>query len=68
MLISGCLLVAMGVYLKPMYDFGTVLTRKCRMNRYADFRDRMKPILVPVMRIIVLLAGVVGIVLAFLWH
>jgi hypothetical protein len=51
---------------EPLYDFGTNLLRKLGRDRLADFRERLKPKVLPPARVALLIMALVSLVYAAL--
>lgn len=54
------------VFVEPLYDWGTDLARKLGRSRLADFRERLKPTVLPPARIALLLMAAISAVFAVL--
>jgi UPF0716 family protein affecting phage T7 exclusion len=54
------------VFAEALYDWGTSLARKLGHSRLADFRDRLKPTVLPPARIALLLMAAISAVFAVL--
>jgi hypothetical protein len=54
------------LFAQPLYDSGTILLRKLGRDHLADFRDRLKPEVLPPARVTLLIMAAVSIFFALL--
>ena len=54
------------LFAQPLYDWGTNLLRKLGRDRLADFRDHLRPKVLPPARVALLIMAVVSIFFAVL--
>ena len=63
---SAALCFGLAVFADPVFRWGQRLTRRLGFDRLADFRERLWPVLGPIARIVLVLAGIV--ILVCLWR
>ena len=54
------------LFVRPLYDWGTKISRKLGQERMADLRERLKPKLLPPVRVALLIMAATSAVFIFL--
>ena len=65
-IITGCILIAAAIFAEGLYDWGTRLLVKWKWTSLAGMRERLRPVALPVARVLLALMGAANIAAGFL--